>query len=112
MELKEEAKVVLRIHELYDRFGIDKTAWMEMTGFSEHQWYRWTNPNNRSHPSTPQAMQIFRGTDISPTFAWFELGPERLSHFNTDEPSNTRAFTIEEKIDLIYRFIVERDKDY
>jgi len=59
--------------------GIDKKAWLEKTGYSEDQYYRWHSLARKTVPSSDQLVHCYITCDINPIWVWFGVGPMRLS---------------------------------
>jgi len=68
-----------RIQVAYARLGITKEVWMEKTGFSIDQYYRWHSEDNPSSADARQMMHACTALDISIMHVWYGIGALRLS---------------------------------
>lgn len=59
--------------------GIDRDRWIEETGFSKDQYYKWYNPNNSTSVAFWQVMKVCNIFDINPMWVAYGEGPQRIS---------------------------------
>lgn len=72
--------------------NVSKEDFVERTGFSERQYYRWfTDGQDASSPSAQQMSKICAIMDWSPTYLFFGVGPSQLSAFNLDLEQQLRV---------------------
>ena len=87
--------------------NIDKNVFLNRTGFSEKQYYRWFgNGVTSNSPTAPQVVHICATFGWSPTWIFYGLGPRYLSEFTSDWKS------ISSKIDSIYEHMVASTSRY
>ena len=77
-KLAESATRVSRLKEVYARHHITKELWLDKTGYSIDQWYRWHNPNSGSSSTVDQWIRVLRLFHISANYIAFGIGPDLL----------------------------------
>ena len=77
--IEEKSLRVQRCKDWYKRNGLSKNDWIDITGFSEAQFYRWHAVNGKSSPTADQLISVLVSLDINPLKIWLDIGPDRIS---------------------------------
>lgn len=77
MDFEEQSRID-RALGAYKTLGISVDRWIELTGYSRDQYYKWHNKNVTTQPTTEQAINVCLRLGINPGYVILGIGPIEL----------------------------------